>query len=253
LPAAGRFGLETALLDHEARRAGVALPVLLGAKTAASVRLSCLIGAASDTGLLEQAARAVRDGYGCLKVKLGAPGKQREELTGIAALREAVGSDVKLRLDANGAWSATEIAQAWPMLRGFEIDFFEEPGDVPEALRGVLPLALDESLQGVRPDQLEALVSQRAARALVLKPTALGGIARCLGLAERGRSLGCRISVSHCFEGPVGFRAVAALALALPGDSEHGLAPYPGASFETRGGKLSIWHEPGLNQLEELA
>jgi o-succinylbenzoate synthase len=252
LPAAAQFGLETALLDYGARREGISAPTLLGAQVGASVSLSCLLGTASDVDLVEQARRALEAGYRCLKVKLGAPSRQRAELDGVARLRAAVGDDVKVRLDANGAWTASEVTQAWPILSHLDIDFFEEPGDVPEALRGVLPLALDESLQGVAPDALDALVARTGATAVVLKPTALGGIAHCLSLAERARSLGCLVTVSHCFEGPIGFRAAAALALALPAAVAHGLAPYPGAAFDARDGVLESWSEPGLNAPERF-
>jgi L-alanine-DL-glutamate epimerase-like enolase superfamily enzyme len=71
-----------------------------------------------------------------------------------------------------------------------------------------------------------------------------------LRVAERARGLGVGVVLSHCFEGPLAFRATAALALALPGGLAQGLAPHAGLvadrELPARHGTLSIWSEPGL-------
>jgi L-alanine-DL-glutamate epimerase-like enolase superfamily enzyme len=250
LPAA-RMGLETAALDYLARGAGVSAPRLLGASTDASVLLAMLVGAASDPDLLERAATALRSGFRHLKIKLGAPGRIREEVAGIVALRAAVGTDVSLRLDANGALSAHELAEAWSALKACGIQLFEEPGQLTQSLAFDLPLALDESLQGMSETEAVERWQRSNACYLVLKPTALGGLAHCWRLAQRAHGAGLGVVISHCFEGPLAFRAAAALALALPGGLAHGLAPHPGvanATLPVQSGSLSSWTEPGLGE-----
>ena len=113
-------------------------------------------------------------------------------------------------------------------------------------------LALDESLQGL--DVAAALQRLQAANAsfAVLKPTALGGLTHCLALAERAQKIGIRAVISHCFDGPLAFRAAAALALALPADVAHGLSPHaalagwPEPNPPAERGWLKAWSEPGL-------
>lgn len=250
LPAA-RMGLETAVLDYWARREGVSAPHWLGAALDTSLRVAFLLGAASDADVLERASSAVRAGFTHFKVKLGAPGRLREEVAGVVGLRHALGSSVSLRLDANGALSAHDLSEAWQTLSGCGIELFEEPGELPPALVGAIPLALDESLQGLAPSEAAERAKQRSASGVVLKPTALGGISHCWRLAERARELGVAVVISHCFEGALAFRAAAALALALPSGLAHGLAPYAGlARAPIQGGSLDSWPEPGLGEPE---
>ena len=168
-------------------------------------------------------------------------------------LRRRVGAAVALRLDANGSLTSADLERAWPRLEAAGIELFEEPGDVPANLRERLPVAVDESLQGLDMTEAEAHLRASRARAAVLKPTALGGIEHCFQLAERARDAGADVVVSHCFDGPFAWRAAAALALAMPGAAAHGLAPHAGlASWAVTGqacvhdGALLAWSAPGL-------
>lgn len=248
LPSA-RMALETAALDLMGQRLRAPATALLGAEHGATRSLAALIGPASSSTLLEEATVALDAGYRCLKVKLGAPGLLAAELGGIAALREHVGPQVSLRLDANGALCGDELARAITVLGPLAIELLEEPGG---ALQGALPLALDESLQCSSPAQVAAAIRQRGPRAIVLKPMALGGLSHCFELARLAQGLGTQVVISHCFDGPVAWRAAAALALALPPSLAHGLAPHAGLRgwrsppLRIERGVLYDWAEPGL-------
>jgi o-succinylbenzoate synthase len=251
LPSA-RMALETAALDLLGQRRQLAAPLLLGAAPTAQRALAQLLGPASSPTLRPDAQRALRAGFTHLKLKLGAPGQLERELAGVHALRERYGKEVALRLDANGALSASEIERAWQSLAALDIELFEEPGPLPEALLGALPLGLDESLQGLDEAAAMALLGQRQARYVVLKPMALGGLTHCWRLAEQAIALGVRPVLSHSFDGPFAWRATAALALALPAGSAHGLAPHAGLEgwrlrpLPVPQNCLEMWPEPGL-------
>ncbi|HEX2876546.1 MAG TPA: enolase C-terminal domain-like protein [Polyangiaceae bacterium] len=253
----GRMALETAGLDLLARRQGVSAPSLLGAD-GSSRPLAQLLGPASAPSLLPDAKAAVQAGFRHLKLKLGAQGLLAAELDGVRALRELHGPAVTLRLDANGSLSASEVTRAWQSLASLDVEWFEEPGQLPEQLLGALPLALDESLQGLDDAAVQARARQLQARCLVLKPTALGGLSRCWRLAELARTLGLQSVLSHAFDGPYAWRAAATLALALPGGSAHGLAPHAGldawqlAAPPVVDGSLRAWSEPGLGLPTEV-
>lgn len=251
LPSA-RMALETATLDLLGQQRGMSAPSLLGAAPTSKRPLAALLGPASAPTLVQDAVEAVQGGFRYLKLKLGAPGLLAREVEGAQAVHRTLGAQATLRLDANGALTAAEIEHAWPSLSGLGIELFEEPGAVPAALLGTLPLGLDESLQGLDESQVAALLRERQARFLVLKPMALGGLSHCWRLAELGRELGAEVILSHCFDGPFAWRAVAALALALPGELGQGLAPHAGlAAWPSRplpvsGGFLASWPDPGL-------
>lgn len=251
LPSA-RMALETAALDLLGQRQRLSAPLLLGAEAGARRPLAQLLGAAGSPTLPADAERALQAGYRHFKLKLGAPGQLPRELAGVQALRERYGEQVVLRLDANGALSAAEIEQAWQSLSGLGIELFEEPGRLPDALLGTLPLGLDESLQGLDESAVAELVREHQARYVVLKPMALGGLEHCWRLADIARALGVLPVLSHCFDGPYAWRATAALALALPPGPAHGLAPHAGLEawrlrpLPVSHGCLELWPELGL-------
>jgi o-succinylbenzoate synthase len=245
-----RFALETATLDLMSRRRGCSAPALLGADRDAQRPLAALLGLAASPALWDAAARAFEEGYRCFKLKVGAPGALTRELESVASLRHRFGATLRLRVDANGALSPAELSRNASALQALDLELFEEPG---APLPPAVPLALDESLQGLSPDDVEAAWVSRAARALVLKPTTLGGLCHCWQLAERAAASGVNAVLSHAFEGPLAWRAAAALALALPNGAAHGLGPHaaltgwPGATpLPVTRGSLQGWEEPGL-------
>jgi o-succinylbenzoate synthase len=182
----------------------------------------------SSGEVLEGARRMKEAGYRSIKLKVG--GRiVAEDVVLVRALGEEIGDGVSLRLDANRAWDYQEAAE---FLRGAEVTSFEyieeplaDPARLPEFVQEFgAPVALDESLVGVGPEELG---EHRYARAFVLKPTLLGGISRTLRLAERALHLGMTPVVSSTYESGVGTAALAALAAGI-GDREipAGLDPY---------------------------
>lgn len=239
---AARFALETALLSIAACRAGRSLAEVLAGLgvDGPSAWLRCAV--VVDT--LDEASAAVAAGAGVLKLKVG-PDLDLPRLEAIAAL------GVRLRLDANRAWSLDEARTHLAALAHLPIDFIEEPCAGARALLPG-PIALDESLIADR------AIDPRLA-AVILKPTLLGGLRASLELAAAARAAGVPAIVTHALEGPIGTAACAGLALALGGDHAVGLAPHPGIAGWSIGvpqlGLTSIHAcaAPGLGLTEDLA
>ncbi len=203
---------------------------------------------------LAHAERAFARGIRCLKAKVGASGAWTEELELLRALRRRF-PDVRLRVDANQGFSGRELWQRLPTLRELELEWLEEPvRRFPRDLETPvdIPLALDESLQTDAPSA--ALAREHGVRAFVLKPTTLGGFTRSLELARDARAAGLAAVASHAYEGPVGFSAVAALALALGAgrpaeglDRHAAIADAPDLpAFDAERGLIHPWSEPGF-------
>jgi o-succinylbenzoate synthase len=234
LPAA-QFAVETALFDLLARRAKRPVWELLCAvaenhEHAEPVPLGKLL-TEPDAGTLIDAARAaVAGGFRTLKLKVGR-GNFATELDLLRRLRDAVGHDVALRLDANRAWTPVAARARLAALAELGPELVEEPtADLMALAESPVSLALDESLQPFDAvDRLGPAFERCRVRAFVLKPTTLGGFSRCLGLARRAAGLGLDVVVSHAFEGRVGFAACCALAVAIASRSRaSGLAPHAG-------------------------
>lgn len=251
--AAARNAVEGALIDLWARRRGEpAWAVLSATSRPHGVPVNVWLPEGTE-GALELVRRGLRRGVRCFKVKLD--GRSGSGLQTLAAVRREFGSQVKLRADANRSFDATSLAEALPLLRSLGLEWLEEPSPEPWGQLG-LPVALDESLAG-GPRVLRR-ARDHGVSALVLKPTALGGITPAFELVALGEAHGLVAVASHALEGPIGFMTAATLALVLGPQHAHGLAPHEGLgavrppAFAADRDELSAWSAPGFGlSLEE--
>jgi len=258
LPAA-RAGFEAALVDLWSRAAGVPAWALLSKTQTPSPRaLSALLMGEPEQALAQAQAAAAR-GLHCFKFKIGRPHAFERELTALTRLRGEFAPGVRLRLDANRSLPRAHLAERVQALLAVGIELFEEPcapSDLPLLADVALPLALDESLTELTPAKLSGVATApRGVRALVLKPSLVGGISACLDWAAAAESLGLEVILSHAFEGPLGLALSAALAIGLgSAPLAHGL-DLDGARLANDalpyfvGGQLLPWSEPGWGKL----
>jgi len=214
-----RFGFELALWDLCAALRGGTLVDLITPHPRASVPVSALIPGPPATAL-QEARQARSAGYEAVKLKVGGrPVEDDVEL--VRAVNEELRDDVALRLDANRAWSFEEAETFARGTAGSRLEYVEEPLADPTFLptfsrNHSVPVALDESLADMEPQELG---DHRYARAVVLKPTLLGGISRTLRFAARASRLGMEPVISSAYETGVGSAALVALAAGV-GDAE---------------------------------
>jgi len=249
LPAtpAARCAVKQALLDLRSQQAGVPLARLLEPAAASRVPASALLAADGIAELAREAQRAVAEGFGTLKLKVGLD----DDYARAAVVRDAAGPDVRLRLDANGGWDAPTALRKLRELAPLDIELCEQPTKDLRGLDGALvPIAADEMIAD-DPDG-----AMQRARILVLKPVLLGGLSRALDLARRAHARGLQIVVTSSLESAVGRAGAAHLAaavLALGNQPAAGIAtgrllaedigPDP---FEPRGGIVHLPDVPGL-------
>ncbi|OYO09322.1 O-succinylbenzoate synthase [Enemella evansiae] len=171
----------------------------------------------------EQAYAVARDS-GCrtAKVKVAEPGQTlADDLARVEAVRDALGVDGRVRVDANGGWDLDQAVAALRELGRFGLEYAEQPVASVEDLarlrrtllqKGIsVPIAADESIR--RSGDPERVAELAAADVAVLKVQPLGGVRRCLELAEL---LGLPVVVSSALETSIGLAAGVALAAALP-------------------------------------
>jgi muconate cycloisomerase len=206
---AARCALELAVLDAFGRRFGdpvgraVELSGIEGLRrwpAPRHVRYSGAITSESTSGEWRTAVKIRIYGFRQVKVKVGRRGQ--DDPRRLRALRWILGRRMDIRLDANEAWSSSELVERVEPLRRFRPTALEQP--VPHAqveslaeLRSRLgiPIMLDESLCGL-PDA-ESAVAQRTADLFNVRLSKCGGLLaslRIIGLAQRsglGVQLGC--------------------------------------------------------------
>jgi o-succinylbenzoate synthase len=247
---AARAALESALLDLWAREAGVPAWQLFDERDAPAELALCAWLPEGAAAAVADARRAQARGVNAFKVKLDARSVLARGVESLEALRRTLGPGVQLRADVNRSATSAELEPVLGRLRALELEWLEEPTSDRASTPLGLPVALDESLQPS--GSLPPFAALPEVTALVLKPTALGGIARCLELAEHARTAKRTAVASHALEGPAGYMAAAALALGLGPSPAHGLAPHAGlrgfrpVALDPARDTLVPWRAPGL-------
>lgn len=225
---AARHGLALALADRRARRAGAPLYRQLGGERRVErVPVNATVGDRPLEGTVAAARGAVEAGFRTVKCKLGARSLE-EDLERVRAVRDALGSDVALRLDANGSWDRRETERALAALADLGIEYVEQPlapDDVAghRALAGgPVPVALDEALAGREPEMIEGLAD--VADVLILKPMVLGGPDRAVEIGRRARERGLGITVTTTIDAVIARTGAIHVAAALGVERACGLA-----------------------------
>ncbi|MEE2631511.1 MAG: o-succinylbenzoate synthase [Actinomycetota bacterium] len=212
-----RAAIDSALLDLAARIAGTTVHRLLAPESPDRLAVSALATGGTPAAIATSAAAAVAAGHATVKVKVGTHGIH-DDVDRVSAVRSRIGPDVRLRLDANGAWGVGEALRYLDRLAAFDIEFVEEPvaglDDLAEVrLSSPIPTAVDESARTV--DDVIRAVEMGAADLVVLKPSAIGGPSEAARAAAIVRSAGLDVVVTSLLEGSVGIRAAAHLASAI--------------------------------------
>jgi muconate cycloisomerase len=149
-------------------------------------------------GPLDRAARHARRmraiGLQHVKVKVGFD----DDIERVRAVREALGPEASLRLDANGAWSFERAVEVLRAVAPLGIAAVEQPlprgADLPR-LRATVPVPLmaDESL--VTLADAEALIAEAAVDLVNVRVSKCGGLARSLAIATRAAEAGLGVQV----------------------------------------------------------
>lgn len=174
----------------------------------------------------DAAAEAVALGHRALKVKVGAAALD-DDAARVAAIRAAIGPDVALRLDANGAWGLEDAVAAALAFAPARPAFIEQPcadASACAAVRRRVPVrvALDESLAG-EADVHRALV-QGSMDVAIIKPAYFRSWLGALDAGRRCLRDGVEVVVTCALESAVGRWAALHLAAALgPTCGPHGL------------------------------
>jgi L-alanine-DL-glutamate epimerase-like enolase superfamily enzyme len=238
--------VDLALWDLAGRRAGRPVCALLSADPARAIEVNATVTAGDRQGAASQAAAAVRAGFRCVKLKVGVG----DDAGRVAAVRAAIGPDVALRLDANGAWTVDEACRTIEALGPAGLELVEEPVHGLEATRMVrdrvaVRIAIDETAA------LPGALGSGAADAVCLKIGRSGGISGLLAAAVLVRASGAEVYLASTYDGPLGIaaglHAAAALAPLPPcGLATLGLFVQVEDPFGFRSGMMRVPGGPGL-------
>ncbi|MBM3666278.1 MAG: hypothetical protein FJW90_02145 [Actinobacteria bacterium] len=215
--------VDIAIHDLAAKAAGMPVWKLLGAAAATPVKCNATLPAANPAQLRAATERWLADGFDTFKLKAGLPG----DVAQVAAVREHVGPEAQIRVDANRAWSVPEAVERLRAMNRQTLELAEQPVGGLEEMAEVrrqagVRVAADESVVTVR--DAKRAYELRACELANAKLAKVGGIAATLEIAAEIPTY-----MSSALEGPVGVAAAAHLVQALPlrgnaAEPAHGLA-----------------------------
>src|SRR5829696_6774847 len=175
--------VDIALHDLVGRAKGEPVWKLLGASEATPVICNATLPAANRaaTRMLLEAWRS--EGFRTYKLKVGLPG----DVTQVATVRQTLGPEAAIRVDANGAWSVRDATERLRALAKHEIELVEQPVGTFEQMvevRREIPMriAADESL--VSPFDARRARELGACEVAAVKLAKVGGIGSALEVAE---------------------------------------------------------------------
>lgn len=210
--------VDMALHDILGKHVGLPLYRLLGGARS-SIKSSITIGIQSVEDVVRKALAWKLRGYRALKIKCGL--SVDEDIEKLAKVREAVGSDVELYVDANQGYSLDEAVKVIRMCATIGVSFIEQPcakrelGSfriLRERTGGVLPIMADEAVLGA--EDAVRLINAGGADMYNIKLAKTGGIWRARQLDAVAAASGCPTMTGCMDEAGLGIAAALHVALA---------------------------------------
>jgi L-Ala-D/L-Glu epimerase len=214
-----KAAVEMALWDLKARALGVPVHSLLGGRVKDRISLNAWIGTVPPAQAATEARQWLARGFASAKIKI--EGSDPEGLARVAAVREAVGEGLALRVDFNESLPLADAVGFIRKLEPFGLTLVEQPvpreriDALAEVRRGIgIPLMADESVTG--PASLVEIIRREAADIVKVKVMKQGGLLRTLAMVEMAAAAGLGVVVGHGFGLTLSTLAEATLAAVCP-------------------------------------
>jgi L-alanine-DL-glutamate epimerase-like enolase superfamily enzyme len=179
--------VDSALYDIMGKKLGVPIYQLIGGLSNPKIPLSLVISGGTPQQLAQKATDALKTGFRSVKLKVGHMSRTtvEQDVANIKAIREAIGYDARLAIDANGGWDYFEALGALKKMEQFDLLMAEQPVpwwdiDGLARLRQKVgtPICADESATEL--SHLIEIIHKNAADMLFIKLAKVGGILKAL-------------------------------------------------------------------------
>ncbi len=220
--------IDIAAYDPWGQALGVPVYQLLGGKLRDRVPLIWPIGGDSPAANADEARIKVEEGYRTLHIKVGALAP-KVDIERVRAIRQAVGPDIPLMLDANQGWDRSTALDTVRRLQSSQPSIMEQPVQAwdTEGMARIqasadTPISGDEALRSLQ-DGMN-LIRNDAARVFSLKHGKCGGLFRTRKLAAVAEAAGLTCFVNSMIEMDISVAASLHLAATIPNLVAHGHA-----------------------------
>lgn len=199
----GISAIDGAMWDLRGKAAGLSISRLLGrARQAVPAYASGGLWLSQSTDeLVEQAGRFAAAGFKAMKLRLA--GRQEVDLPRLAAMRQAIGDDVQLMVDANQVLDAKAAIRLAREMEAFDISWFEEPVPAHDLAQSAeVTAALDMPIASGENEYtlfgFKALLDRQAADVLMPDLQRVGGVSEFFRVGALAAAYGKPVS-SHLF------------------------------------------------------
>ncbi len=247
---------DVALFDIMGKASSLPLYRLLGGAGEKTLETDITADLDAPDKMAARAREFIGAGYRTIKVKVG----QAPELdvTRLEAIREAIGYDCKISIDANQGWSVPDAISALKRLEKFKIEFVEQPvaawdltGMREVRRHSPIPVMADEALFSAQ--DAVRLVKAEACDYFNIKLMKCGGVENALKIAHVAEAANIRAMVGCMLETRLALTAAAHVMAAqdtivfadLDGNASHSVDPIIGG-MTVRGGTIKLPDAPGL-------
>ncbi|MDF3043043.1 MAG: dipeptide epimerase, partial [Thermomicrobiales bacterium] len=212
---AAKAALDIALHDLVARAAGMPLWQLLGGRAREALQISRVISMGEPAAMAAAATRHVGDGFHTVKVKVGDAANPLLDASRVAAVRQAVGAEIAIKVDVNQGWRSpgTAIAAIRPAYIEQPVLWWDMEGLAEVRRQTGAIIMIDEGCHGPR-DMLRA-ASLRAADLVNIKLMKSGGILNALKLNAIAEAAGVAAQIGTMVESSVASAAGLHAAIAM--------------------------------------
>lgn len=210
-----KSAFDMALYDIAAQNAGLPLYSFLGGKKNKEIITDYTVSIDNPTKMAADAAKIKDNGFQVIKVKLG---HGEDDVERIRMIRDAVGMDIPIRIDANQGWDKESSIKILRQLAPFNIQHCEEP--IPRWDFMNLPYIRKNSPIKIMADEsccdhhdAQRLIDLQACDYFNLKLGKSGGIFKALKIIQLAEMNGIKIQVGGFLESRLAFTAAAHLSL----------------------------------------
>ncbi|MED2009676.1 MULTISPECIES: dipeptide epimerase [Brevibacillus] len=252
---AAKAAIDIACHDLMGKLAGQPLYRLLGGPSHDELVIPYVMSIQPPEVMAQEAQAAVAEGYGTLKLKVGTD--VASDVARVQAVRQAVGPDIRLRVDVNQGWGyAAETLQALKHLEALGIDWIEQPvhaddldGMADIRRKTAIPVMVDEGLLGDK--EMRLITQKNAADWINIKLMKCGGLYPAVRLNHQAEMAGIRVQIGSMVESAVATAAGAHLSLAKKNIWANEMVgprmfAKDVADFPVTGDRIRLGESPGL-------
>jgi L-alanine-DL-glutamate epimerase-like enolase superfamily enzyme len=214
-----KAAVDIACYDIMGKQLGLPVYTLIGGRFHKTVPVTWVLGIDSVETNAEQAQAAVGKGYTTLKIKVGSDAEY--DVKRIEAIRNAVGDDIVIRIDANQGYKPKEAIKTLQKMEKYDLQCVEQPVNKLD-LKGLaevqhaqnVPVMTDEAVYAF--EDLVRIIDMEAASIINIKLARVGGIMRGKKIAHMAEAAGLSCMLGCMLEIGPGIAAAAHVAASTP-------------------------------------